>query len=211
MGISVPTLAQINIPKKNFLLACYAVSLTSNETIFYCIIKASTVNLYLSDAAKLAIFKNLPDPTKNSLNQKSSYITNVVNEHRRWETMPNRREPLTFLMVERLFSLSYGCTSTAVNDSLEAALTDWFIIGMHTGTRKSEWCQDRYILQKNGNVIKNRDGSSSAFVLDDFMFEHPVGFRCNTTRAVFIYTLLLFSKYAGGSKKMEIMGRSFPT
>ena len=149
MGILDPTLAQIDIPKINFILACYAVSLTSNETIFYRIIKASTVNLYLSDAAKLAIFKNLPDPTKDSLNQKSGYITNVVTEHRRWETMPNRREPLTFLMVDKLSSLSYGQNSRVVNDSLEATLTDWFILGMHTGMRKSEWCQDRYILQKN--------------------------------------------------------------
>ena len=69
-----------------------------------------------------------------------------------------------------------------VNDSLEAALTDWFILGMHTGMRKSEWWQDRNILQKTGDVIKNRDGSSSAFVLDDFMSEHPARFRCNHTR-----------------------------
>ena len=101
-------------------------------------IKASTVNLYLADAAKLAICINCPDPTKNDLNQKSSYITNVVNEHRRWETMPNRREPLTFLMVDTLFSSSYGISSTIINDSLEAALTDWFILDMHKGMRKSE-------------------------------------------------------------------------
>ena len=69
-----------------------------------------------------------------------------------------------------------------VNDSLEAALTDWFILGMHTGMRKSEWWQDRNILQKTGDVMKNRDGSSSAFVLDDFIFEHLAGFRCNNTR-----------------------------
>ena len=30
MGISDPTLAQVDTPQKNFLLACYAVSLTSN-------------------------------------------------------------------------------------------------------------------------------------------------------------------------------------
>ena len=160
MGISDPTLAYLEIPQKNFILACYAVSLTSNETIFCRIIKASTVNLYLSDAAKLAIFKNLSDPTKNSFNQKSNHITNVVNDHRQWETMPNRSEPLTFPMVDRAYLLPYGPAPKTPNDSLTAALIDWFIIGMQTCMRKSEWCQDRYLLQKTGKVILNRDGSS---------------------------------------------------
>ena len=105
--------------------------------------------------------------------------------------MPSRREPLTFPMVNKLFLLSYGHQSIGVNDPLEAALTDWFILGMHTGMRKSEWCQDRYILQKTGNVINNRDGSSSAFIMDDFMFEHPIGFRCDTTRTVHIQSASL--------------------
>ena len=140
MVITDPTLGSLDIPQKNFIMACYAVSLTSNETIFCRIVKASTVNLYLSDTAKLAIFKNLPDPTKNVLNQKSSYISNVVNEHQRWEYMPNRREPLTFSMVDRGFSSSYGSIADTPNDSLEAALTDWFILAMQTGMRKSGWC-----------------------------------------------------------------------
>ena len=182
MGLHDPTLNNLDIPQKKFIMACYAVSLTSNETIFCCTIKATTVNLYLSDAAKLAIFKNLHDPTKNVLNQKSSYITNVVNEHRRWESMPNRREPLTFSMVDQAFSDTYGSPGPKLDDSLEAALTDWFILGMYTGMRKSEWCQDRYLIQKSGQVILNRDGSSSAFILNDFQFEYANGYQCNNDR-----------------------------
>ena len=109
-------------------MACYAVSLTSNETIFCKTIKTSTVNLYLSDDAKLAIFKNLPDPTKNILHQKSSYIIDVTNEHKRWESMPNRREPLTFSIVD--FSFQITLANSPQLNSLEVALTDWFIIGM---------------------------------------------------------------------------------
>ena len=30
---------------------------------------------------------------------------------------------------------------------------------------ESEWCQDRYLLQKTGHVILNRDNSSSAFIV----------------------------------------------
>ena len=163
-------------------MACYAVSLTSNETIFCKSIKASTVNLYISDAAKLAIFNNHPDPTKNSLSQKSSYITNVVNEHKRWELMPNRREPLTYMMVDFSFLQAYGSGSAQSNDSIEAALTDWLILGMQTGMRKSEWCQDRHILNTTGGVIPNRDGSPSAFILSDFTFARLHGVQCDNSR-----------------------------
>ena len=186
MNIHDPTLASFHIAQKNFLMACYTVSLTSNETIFCKSIKASTVNLYISDAAKLAIFNNLPDPTKNALSQKSSYITNVINEHKRWELMPNRREPLTYAMVDLSFTQVYGSVSSQFNDSLEAALTDWFILGMQTGMRKSEWCQDRHILNTTGTVIPNRDGSPSAFIFSDFTFEQLHGVHCNNSRLIHI-------------------------
>ena len=117
-------------------MACYAVSLTSNENVFCKTIKTSTVNLYLSDTAKLAIFKNLPVPTKNLLNQKSSYIINVTNEHKQWESMPNKRETLTLSTVD--FGLKNTLANSPEHNTLEAALTDWFIIGMQSGMRKSE-------------------------------------------------------------------------
>ena len=186
MKINDPTLASFSIPQKNFLMACYTVSLTSNETIFCRTIKASTVNLYISDASKLAIFANHPDPTKNQLNQKSSYITNVVNEHRRWESMPNRREPLTFAMVDCAYSTTNHASPSSPDDTLHAALTDWLILGMQTGMRKSEWCQDRHILRKTGQVIPNRDGSASAFLLTDFTFEKSNGVRCDNSRHMYI-------------------------
>ena len=57
-------------------------------------------------------------------------------------------------------------------DTLEAALVDWFIIGMQTGMRKSEWYQDRYNLEKTKHINLNRDGSVSIFILEDFTFEY---------------------------------------
>ena len=176
-----PTLAAYKPPQKNFIMACYTVSLTSNETIYCKTIRASTVNLYVSDASKLAIFANQPDPTKNQLNQKSSYITNVVNEHRRWESMPNRREPLTYAMVDYACSLLPPSPPSDAA-ALDEAITDWFILGMQTGMRKSEWCQDRHLLRKTGQVIPNRDGSSSAFIIEDFTFESATGVRCDNSR-----------------------------
>ena len=69
--------------------------------------------------------------------------------------MPNRREPLTFSMVD--FGFKNTLANSPEQNTLDAALTDWFIIGMQSGIRKSEWCQDRYTLQKTKQVILNRD------------------------------------------------------
>ena len=163
-------------------MACYTVSLTSNETIYCKTIKSSTVNLYVTDAAKLAIFNNKPEPTKNALNQRSSYIANVINEHKRWEFMPNHREPLTYSMVDHLFNITHIPIMNPQNDTLPASVIDWFILGMHTGMRKSEWCQDCYLLKKTQQVIPNRDGSPSAFTLDDFIFQGPRSQRIDNSR-----------------------------
>ena len=123
-----PTLSSFNVPQNNFIMACYTVSLTSNETVYCRTIKSATVNLYVSDATKLAVLNNKPDPSKNQLNQKSTYITNVINEHKRWESMPNRREPLTYTMVDHLYYMAYTVTSPSQNDCSDAALADWFIL-----------------------------------------------------------------------------------
>ena len=65
--ISDPNISHLDIPKKNFAMACYTVSLTSNETIYCRTIRSFTVNLYITDAAKLAILNHKPDPTKTNL------------------------------------------------------------------------------------------------------------------------------------------------
>ena len=64
MKIQDPTLSHLEAPQKIFVMACYTVSLTSNETIYCKTIKSSTVNLYFIDTAKLAIFNNKPIPPK---------------------------------------------------------------------------------------------------------------------------------------------------
>ena len=90
--------------------------------------------------------------------------------------MPNRREPITYSMVDHLVSTTQ-ISNISKLDSLPAALADWFILGMQTGMRKSEWCQDRHILSKTGHVTTNRDGSPSAFTFDDLTFEGTKGCR----------------------------------
>ena len=82
-NLSDPTFKDYDLKQRNFLMACYAISLTSNQSIYCKIIKSSTVSTYLSDAAKLSIMNKLHDPTKDVYNQRSQFITNVINEHKR--------------------------------------------------------------------------------------------------------------------------------
>ena len=49
-------------------------------------------------------------------------------------------------------------------------MADWLIVGQQAGFRRKEWAQDRTYLQKNKDIERNIDGSSAAFILDDFQF-----------------------------------------
>ena len=74
---------------------------------------------------------------------------------------------------------------SSFNDSLPQALGDWFLIGLVTGIRKSEWCQDRSHSSKK-DITRNIDGSSSAFILSDFTFENKRGVRRDNSRSTYI-------------------------
>ena len=87
--------------------------------------------------------------------------------------MPNRREPLTYTIVDHLYYIAYTVTSLSQNDCSDAALSDWLFLGMQTGMRKSEWCQDRYIVHKTQKVLKKIDGSLSAFTFSVWFLKEP--------------------------------------
>ena len=107
---------------------------------------ATIVNLYIPDVSKLAIFANHPDPTKNQQNQKLSCITNIANDHREWECMINRREPLTYAMVDYVYSQVYSNTILA-NAGLDTALAKWLILEIQTGTRNLNGARTDTILE----------------------------------------------------------------
>jgi hypothetical protein len=67
-------------------------------------------------------------------------VSRLLAEHTRWESLPDRCEPLTKDML--LFLNTYYGEHVKNNPaSLTAALIDWFTIGIHMGLRLSEWAQ----------------------------------------------------------------------
>ena len=154
------------------IFACYAVYLLAGNTLKGTSISATTLKLYLNAAGANKIFlsksRNYND-YNSQLALTSGYppmTNNIVKEHFRWMKVPNRREPVTKNMIQ--FWITKNLL-IAHEDSLEAALTDWMIVGAKTGFRKSEWCQDQAD-SKKGNLQKNVDGTVKAFISSDWNF-----------------------------------------
>lgn len=130
-------------------------------------IKSSTISKYLTAVSKLYIAYGLEDHRQNRITKQQSYlIRNVLLEQKRWELMPNRRDPLTWEMVNHLHEISS-------NDSphfLYQALDDWFAIGMYVGFRLSEWTQAKSRIPYANDTAQNKDDSPTAFTLSDFSF-----------------------------------------
>ena len=47
---------------------------------------------------------------------------------------------------------------------------DWLILDNQTGCRRKEWAQDRTCLKKYKDIQRDVDGSSAAFIMEDFEF-----------------------------------------
>ena len=84
------------------IVACYAQSLSLGHTLLCKNIRSSTITAYIDAISSL--FKahpyGLKDPKKSPIGAgKTKLIAKVIGEHRRWESMPNRRDPVTKFMI----------------------------------------------------------------------------------------------------------------
>lgn len=148
-------------------MACYAASLAHGNNLLCKTIKSSTITKYLNAVSKLYLAKGLVDPCQHAITKQQSYfIRNILLEQKRWELMPNRREPLTWEMVDHI----HASSSQHSPLSLHKALEDWLILGMHAGFRLSEWAQACSRLRSTKDIARNKDSTPTAFTLADFSF-----------------------------------------
>ena len=150
-------------------MACYTAYLASGETLLCKTIKSSTIKRYLDAAAELSTHAQMINPCLDIMGNQSVYITNILKELKRWESMPNRKEPVTKQMIEYIIKKGQSLYNRNPNN-IYTALADWLIVGQQAGFRRKEWAQDRTHLHKNKDIERNIDGSSAAFILDDFQF-----------------------------------------
>ena len=167
--------------------AAYAVYLAMGNSILNITIKSGTIMGYLAEAAKAVQTgrkayntKPLPDP-RNDITTGKTYhaIITVKNELKRWESMPNRRDPLTKGMIMRLAMMIVP----GLFFSLLDALLDWFVLGLHTGFRITEYAQRKGVTSLE-NVTKNYDKRPKALLREDFEFFGPNRHRMNHEQAI---------------------------
>ena len=162
---------------RNIIMACYTAHLASGQTLLCRAIKTETIKKYLKAATDLSLPFQMMNPTLNLLGNQSKYIGDILHEASRWESMPNRREPLTKDMV--VYILDKGSAMDSA-DNLYTVMGDWLTLGLQTGARRQEWAQDRTTLQRSNHVDLNVDGSPTAFIESDFEFRGFNGLRLST-------------------------------
>ena len=81
-------------------MACYLAHLVTVQTLLCRSIKSSTITRYLSAAAELSIPAKMLNPCLDIMGQLSSHIKDIINELKRWESIPKRREPVTKEMIK---------------------------------------------------------------------------------------------------------------
>ncbi|CAB9523033.1 unknown protein [Seminavis robusta] len=117
----------------------YAVHLSSGHSIHCKAIKSGTIEQYLlavttliQNFTQVDYRKDKPGDTKLG-----KYITGVMKDIRKYESMPGRREPYD----HKMHSLAKKVAEKFPSTSLICALTDGFEQGMCAGFRLTEWAQ----------------------------------------------------------------------
>ena len=179
-----------DIQARNYLLACFAVSLIRGETLLGKHIRHATIRNYVNAACSLHKDRDLPSPYGAPHN----YIGIVLDAVQKYEKVKDRRDMIHDEMIHHMAS----CQSSYHPDSLKAALLDWIYLGRFVGYRSIEWCQ-KTMLEYEKIVHPNWIGPDSyAFIAEDFQFydNEKVHIVDPTTTSLsnILYVLIRFRK-----------------
>ena len=108
------------------------------------------------------------NPCLDIRGKKSKYIKDIINEVKRWESIPDRRELVTKDIIEYIYNKGMKLKKSN-RDNLYIALADWLILDQQSGFRRKEWAQD-CSYQKHNDIQCDVDGSRAAFITSDFEF-----------------------------------------
>ena len=137
------TLENMHQSERNLIMAAYAVYLAAGKTHLCKSIKSGTIRKYLEAAVEISTVRYIHDPRKDLTGKIASCILAILKEAERWEKMPNRREPMTMEMV-KWFQFNKLTTD---DGHITNVISDWFVIGLQGGFRKSKWLQSKKWLQ----------------------------------------------------------------
>ena len=160
------TLATQPQERANYQLALYATHLATGSSLHCRALKASTIASYLLDVAKfLGRYRDV-DPRFRSTADTclAPAIAKVLDEQKRWESVPNRREPFTLEMHKYIAKSA----ATQTDDCcLDAALANWTLCNLYAGCRGIEWMQTNSTNRHLQSRHLNRFGYAYAFTIQD--------------------------------------------
>ena len=160
-----------HIQARNFVLACYAVSLTTGETLLCKKIRYDTLRGYIRVAVKCHTDLHLPSPRT----AKVDYVGVILDAVRKYEKVPNRREMIHDAMYTQLLAM-YKTHVKSSPDELLPALIEWLLLARWVGPRKSEWCSDSPTTYKTIDDEYWGDRPNALpFIFEDFTFTDSAG------------------------------------
>ena len=151
-----------DIQARNYVIACFAVSLVRGETLKGRHIRHATIRNYVAAACALHRDRDLPSP----YGAPRDYITIVLRAVQKYEKVKNRREMINDEMIYAMAARA----STYKTDSREDALLDWLYLGRFTGYRTIEWCQKTMQAYEKITHPNWQGPSSYAFIAEDLIF-----------------------------------------
>ena len=153
---------------KNDIITAYALFLLSGQTLLAKSIRVDTAKGYIKAVTDYFKKNHQFNPAVDETGAIPLELDKTFKEASRWESMPNRSEPLTPEMVEHL----YDQGKALHQDSALAALADWAVLCLQTGFRISEYAQAHSALHMSLHTVcaKNIDGTTKAFIHADFRF-----------------------------------------
>ncbi|KAI2502459.1 hypothetical protein MHU86_12035 [Fragilaria crotonensis] len=160
------TLANQPQERANYQLALYATHLATGSSLHCKSLKASTIASYLLDVAKfLGRYRDVDPRFRSTADTRlAPAIAKVLDEQKRWESVPNRREPFTLEMHKYI---AQSAATQADDCCIEAALANWTLCNLYAGCRGIEWMQTNSTNQLIHSHHLNRFGNAYAFTLRD--------------------------------------------
>jgi hypothetical protein len=173
-------------PRRGLLqLAMFAQHLGTGSNLLCRTIRTDTIKRYVNVAASLhSLFgSHHRDYRKDSEMDTniSRTLSAVYVEQKRWEDVPNRREPYTLEMLDTMRT-DFAASGRGPN-TLEAALVDWFACGLFAGLRLGEWGQHAYQSEITSYKLNIRN-EAQALCLCDVRFESASHGQCSAVEAV---------------------------
>lgn len=148
---------------RNYLVACYAVSLILGHTIKSIQVRHGTLQKYIAEATKFYTDRQFPSPQAGV---KDDLVKPLLQAVKSYESQTNRKEMIYDNMLAHMLKIC----RLAHPDSLDAALLDWIILGRYTGARRSEWAQDSQTVEMTTPNLANEVPEPKAFIAEDFEF-----------------------------------------